>query len=1020
MKHLNYLFSLALILLGFGWASADVVENYTCDFNTSITTGSSNRAFKVAPGWKHIVGCDTTGSSWRPTYSYVDYAYGSTYGVDGTGALYAYTQTNHLDYLVTPPVTGSFTLQAKLNVNGYIKFFAINKDAEGNLVPAEEPLFEKAYTSEEGSVWAEVTQSGLNAQMIGIVIQNTYIDNFVVTGSAEIIYEPKLSITRSGSTSWVYPYVNADNQFTYDVPTVTVTNIGERDLVAGEDNFSISIAPQNKPDEAVLTVPISVNLAIGESTTIEGVSVTETYNTSWVDANGRKRMDIYEDFGKTSVVGNWIQPKPYVPEMTVKQGTNDLSQTSYATAFGTFGMINENVVKTFTINSTGGAPLEGTVTLDVNGGFSVSQNAFNLAAGESMNVDVTALSSTPGVFSGTLTVAATGVESVIIPLSATVLDENKFFEPFTNDANMTTIPAGWYAPTGNWTKTSNTNGSNNYVKSGVIAPHKLITPLLRVAEGEKMTFDASRQTNSGLSERFINVYYSTDRENWTLVKEVPSADLPALATGYNASPTNFATIVVEGVPAGEYYIAFESGYCFIDNVYGFERVDVNHDVVVTDFQIPGTVTSNNDVTATVTLLNLNSVAEANYTSTLKLDGQIVADADPVEIAPNASVTIEFTFVPNNVGTFPAVAEFNFGDDYIVTTTETEVEVKQETAEDVIQVGEPSSTTNSVPLSLSYNNSESETVYTAEQLGIEPGTMITSITYKGYVSISKTLTPTVSIYLANAEEATLVTPTTGSQPLMSTEGMTKVFEEDVTFATTGSTTQHEPLISATLAEPFEYTGGALRIVVRALYDDWASGVNFETASVAGQSLYRRNDTQTTFLEGNSYVSSANMPVVYLGIEKEATTYSGVVTDTKGQPIEGVTVTLTSIPANAEGGPRRAATSGSAVYTATTDAEGKFTVNVIQSDLRYNANFAKEGYKAVNVDGIDFANGNVTLDQPIVMELDSTTGVADINGKTIQSVKFYNVAGQAADKAFEGINIVVTTYTDGTTSTVKMVK
>ena len=154
------------------------------------------------------------------------------------------------------------------------------------------------------------------------------------------------------------------------------------------------------------------------------------------------------------------------------------------------------------------------------------------------------------MFSGTLTVAATGVESVIIPLSATVLDENKFFEPFTNDANLTTIPAGWYAPTGNWTKTSNTNGSNNYVKSGVIAPHKLITPLLRVAEGEKMTFDASRQTNSGLSERFINVYYSTDRENWTLDKEVPSADLPALATGYNASPTKFATIVGQGVAAG--------------------------------------------------------------------------------------------------------------------------------------------------------------------------------------------------------------------------------------------------------------------------------------------------------------------------------------------------------------------------------------------------------------------------------------------------------------------------------------
>ena len=77
--------------------------------------------------------------------------------------------------------------------------------------------------------------------------------------------------------------------------------------------------------------------------------------------------------------------------------------------------------------------------------------------------------------------------------------------------------------------------------------------------------------------------------------------------------------------------------------------------------------------------------------------------------------------------------------------------------------------------------------------------------------------------------------------------------------------------------------------------------------------------------------------------------------------------------------------------------------------------------VNLEGVDFANGNVVLQEPVVMEPDALTGVESMNaGKAVAGVKYYNVAGQASDKAFKGVNIVVTTYTDGTTRTVKVVK
>lgn len=51
---------------------------------------------------------------------------------------------------------------------------------------------------------------------------------------------------------------------------------------------------------------------------------------------------------------------------------------------------------------------------------------------------------------------------------------------------------------------------------------------------------------------------------------------------------------------------------------------------------------------------------------------------------------------------------------------------------------------------------------------------------------------------------------------------------------------------------------------------------------------------------------------------------------------------------------------------------------------------------------------------------TTGIEAINTKAVAGVRYYNVAGMASDKAFDGVNIVVTTYTDGTQRVSKVVK
>ena len=51
----------------------------------------------------------------------------------------------------------------------------------------------------------------------------------------------------------------------------------------------------------------------------------------------------------------------------------------------------------------------------------------------------------------------------------------------------------------------------------------------------------------------------------------------------------------------------------------------------------------------------------------------------------------------------------------------------------------------------------------------------------------------------------------------------------------------------------------------------------------------------------------------------------------------------------------------------------------------------------------------------------TAVKDVLGKKeIESVRFYNIMGVESDKPFEGVNIVVTRFTDGTIMTTKVLK
>ena len=486
MRHLNKFLCLAAILLGISWASAETVTNYTVDFNTTIST--TDHAFKVAPGWKHIVNGST--NFWGEI-NYVTYTYKSDAGISGSGALYCGAQTGtsaeNYDFLVTPAITGDVSMQVQLtaDVTNGIYIYAINEADDGTLT-----LGEKIEAGNEllltQSAYTTVTVSGLQGQRIGIAGNYINLDDFVVTGSAEIEYEKALTVTAavSSETSGTV-YCDNDNNYSFTY-TITVQNTGECALSANDEGMFVGIANYLDLTNPVATAPIGQDLAIGESAT-----VTVTANLNYAQYGSRTRWDAIEGIGYTrKVVTPWIEPIPYLPNIIVRDGAgnNLVDYPGYASAFGAFGMINETISKVLNVRNTGAAP--GNITITVPEGFTVSNGSFTLASDSNYDVEVAMTADEIGIKNGDLVVMC-GEDTVItIALSGTVLDPSKWFVNFEDQK----IPGGCIVEDNAWSVNTDSktisDDNKRYLVSQSRTLKKFITPLLHVAEGEKMSFEA--------------------------------------------------------------------------------------------------------------------------------------------------------------------------------------------------------------------------------------------------------------------------------------------------------------------------------------------------------------------------------------------------------------------------------------------------------------------------------------------------------------------------------------------------
>ena len=914
-------------------ARADIVENYKMDFNKTISTTAHD--FKVASGWGHLVEKATfyDDYSYDTTDEYVNYSYTSTDGRNASGALMVgsqkltgyYDSKEVKDLIVTPAITGKSSIYVK-NTLSYmtstIEFYAVTfKDGKyvvGNKLEVEVP---KTFAD-----WTKIDIPEQNNQLIGIRAHYLYLDDFAAD-KADIQLQKSLLITKVDLKSKSESDCDAEGNFPISYE-VSITNNGDVDLTEGTKGYSLSV--KNYGKELIFTQPLKGNLAVGASTT---VTVTGTAN--YANYPNRNRYDVYEDLTNTYKVGSWIEPMPYKPVLAMRDsdGKIENGKATYA-----WGMVKESTDKTFEISNDGPAPLKLTSVV-VPEGFTTSLAApLTLEGHTKQQFTITMPATTPGIYSGEFKVSAEGVDDFKFNVSATVLDPSKYYVNFDDNK----IPEGSYVEDGWKVDQRDAESSDNpylLANGSQDTDNKFVTPLLKVAQGEKMTVDVAR-TNyyTGGDGVYLNIYYSADRTNWTLARKITAEELSEdRAVNYTHYYSKLKTFVIDNIPAGNYYIGFGAGYTAIDNIYGFEKVDVAHDLMLTDSNLPKTAVVNNAYTATATLRNINAKEEAadSYTASLYFDGEVVATAPAQAIASGADAEFTFSYTPHKVGAVEAYIEFkNAADNYVVTTEKVSVDVKEELPVGTVTVGNGKTSANRAGIAFYDGNSDGahiDNLYKAEMLtkyGIAKGTKITSVTYTGTCSQDREVKVYDLTAYVGTVDAAKFEKGKGYESLQKVNVYTDQtinFVEGNTYTTT-----------ITLPEPIVWDGtSAIRVLTYVKADKYVN-VKFNADDENKTSYYGNGELGN---ESATY-SEYSTAVAEFGFQTEPSVMSGKVT-WKNKAVAGATITLTS---------------GDVIYTGASDDEGAYSINVIQNDKKYHLTVAAPGY-------IDYAEKDVDLSQSI---------------------------------------------------------
>lgn len=957
---------------------------YTCDFSGLVTT-----AHDFAPAfWSHIVD------------SYIDYEYGDEFYVEytavktggvndgeylkiGTQTLGGWAGVTVKDMLVTPAVSGDVTLQVKkVSSGGTIKFYTCTKQTNGSFKVGAEYKVTMPELSE--TEWTVVSLPAVPAgTYIGICGDNVGIDEFSAT-FAELEVKKELTIVSVNLTSGSTVDANAQGKATisYDV---VVKNSGDAALKPGDKDYSLSVVNYSNKNEVVGTVAIGQELAVGATSAVIPVSVEMT-----VSEASRCRYDIKENISGSSKFGDWLEVYPYAPDFVVT--LSGKSDKLTAGSMLDFGMRNASFTISLDIANQGAAPSEiAAITLPEGFSYKIVDNSDNsktytvpcsIPAHAKYRLDVTMDAAVAGAKSGKMVIGVDG-KSLEYLLVGNVLDKSKWYVDFEDQK----YPNGSYLESTSWNIETYGVGGNNYQAENSTASEmtKFISPKLTVSEGEVLTFKANRRSNSEYATYKLNVYYSTDRKTWNLIKTISedSEDkIPNEKEAEYPNPMKFKTFTVAGIPAGDCYVAFEAGYVGLDDIYGFSVAPASDfDFVSEKVELANKATVNYEYAASLKFGNagMKNIAADAFTAKFIVNNEVIETKSVPALERdaqnrNSSASVSFAWTPRVAGSATVAIEITNGT--YTYKEEQIVEVGGEQTLGYVAVGNSAGTDSSAPVTPNYKMSDTESVYTADLIGLPAGTAIHKIMYRGYkTSEDKNLT--LQVWIENTED---VAPASANANMVSIANMTKIYDGAFTLKKVGGSSLDlkEMMVIDLSDKPFIYTGKNLRIVVSARSDVYKSNY-FESTDVEGMCVKRSADSGD--LASKSF-SVAKLPLVNLFVEQPLYHVAGIVTNkANSSAVEGALVKLTS--ENVE-------------YSAKTSATGAYSIDVYQKDKDYVLTVDKEGFfnykeeKAINVSAGSVDNHNVVIAEAVGFMVTEVNfpATSNVNSAYTATVKVLN--------------------------------
>ncbi|MBR5171534.1 MAG: hypothetical protein IKW85_13385 [Muribaculaceae bacterium] len=221
------------------------------------------------------------------------------------------------------------------------------------------------------------------------------------------------------------------------------------------------------------------------------------------------------------------------------------------------------------------------------------------------------------------------------------------------------------------------------------------------------------------------------------------------------------------------------------------------------------------------------------------------------------------------------------------------------------------------------------------------------------------------------------------------------------------------VTFVLDQPFAYTGKSLVVEVTCIETegDWGQTYFFGSAADDNCSYY--------YIPGGGQ-DGADAIGISVHMPMATFTYQEAVQPQYTAIAPKVTIATNDADVVVEGIIEGSAADYGTVTLFTVDEEG------VRHEVENPESFAREAedYVVTVIAVATYENGEVVESEPVAVTVskkqENPTSIDEMNaGKTVANVRYFNMAGQEMTQA-NGMTIVVTTYTDGTTNAVKVIK